>query len=63
MNGSGDEAMAAVGRRYQQLQDFISKEMSSSTVWRCGKIEIGIYLVMITKDGHCLALHTTSIET
>lgn len=63
MNNGGDEAMVAVGARYKTLFDFISANTSSSSVWRCGKIEIGIYIVMITKDGHSLALHTTSIET
>lgn len=63
MHAGGDEAMSAVGARYQKLFDLIRQETSSSTVWRCGRIEIGIYIVMITKDDHCLVLHTTSIET
>ena len=63
MNNSGDASMTAVGGRYKMLHDFIRANSSSTSVWRCGKIEIGIYVVMNTRDGHCFVLHTTSIET
>ena len=63
MNNGGDENMMKIGKRYAAMQEFIHTNLSSASIWRCGKIEIGIYIVMNTKDGHCLVLHTTSIET
>lgn len=63
MGNGGDDSMIAVGERYGKLQQLIDSNSTSSSIWRCGRIEIGIYIVMNTTDGHCLALHTTSIET
>lgn len=59
----GNNDMKAMGLRYKKLQVFIDKTFFSSTVFRCGKIKVGIYIVMQTNEGHTLILKTVSIET
>lgn len=59
----GDDEMKKVGARYRKLYDFIQSNFESCSIWRSGKIEISIYIVCCSRDGDCLALKTTSIET
>lgn len=63
LNLSGDEALAAMSQQYRHLFDFIKQNSSQLKVWRCGKIEIDIYITMLTESGKTLALKTVSIET
>ena len=60
---SGDDIMKASGRRFNKLQSFIVSNSADVTVWRSGRIEVGIYIVITAKDGQVLVLKTISIET
>jgi len=60
---SEDEQMKTIARRYKELETFISSNSSGATVWRCGKIEVGVFIVITAKDGTVIVLKTTSIET
>ena len=60
---SDDEAMKAIAQRYKKLESFLLANAADITVWRCGRIEIGVYIVISLKNGHVLALKTTAIET
>lgn len=60
---SGDEQMKVVASRYEKLQAFIQENAASVEVLRCGKIEVGVYIVMRTKKNEVVVLRTTSIET
>lgn len=60
---SGDEVMIADADRYEQLYQLLKSSSNKIQVWRCGKIQVGVYVVIITEDGQSLVLKTTSIET
>lgn len=60
---SGDEQEAATAKQFQRLQDFLASQGSPVRVWRCGRIEIGVYIVCRLADGHRIGLKTTAIET
>jgi Nuclease A inhibitor-like protein len=60
---SDDAVRQADAPRYKKLKDFIISNAASVTVWRSGKIEVAIYIVITAKDDHLLALKTTSVET
>lgn len=59
----GDEPSKRAALRYQELQSFIAGKASSCYVCRCGKVRVGIFVVMRFKDEHVLVLKTTAIET
>lgn len=60
---SGDEMMIVDADRYEQLYELLKSSSNEIQVWRCGKIQVGVYVVIITEDGQSLVLKTTSIET
>lgn len=60
---SGDPAEASAARQYQELQDFFQSHTQPVRVWRCGRIEIGVYIIGTLADGHRVGLKTISIET
>jgi cystathionine beta-lyase family protein involved in aluminum resistance len=60
---SGDEVMIAIADRYKKLQSFIGINSNNFTVWKCGRIEIDIYITIETNDANIIVLKTTSIET
>ena len=60
---SDDEAMKDIAGRYKKLESFLLANAVDLIVWRCGRIEIGVYIVISLKNGHVLALKTTAIET
>lgn len=60
---SGDEQMMADAEKYKKLFDFLQANAASVDTWRCGKIEVGVYIIIHTKDDHVLVLQTTSVET
>lgn len=60
---SGDEEMNKVSDRYKKLRDFLADKSLHTQLWRCGKIQVGIYFVITSQDGHVIVLKTTGIET
>ena len=60
---SGDPEMNKVADQYKKLRDFLSDKSLHTQLWRCGKIQVGIYFVITSQDGHMIVLKTTSIET
>jgi hypothetical protein len=60
---SGDKAMLADTDRYAQLLQFLKINTAKLQAWKCGNIQVGIYLILTIKDSRQLVLHTTSIET
>jgi hypothetical protein len=60
---SGDDVMIAIAERYKKLQSFLATNTSDVLVWRFGKIEVGVYIVIQTKNAELLVLKTTAIET
>jgi hypothetical protein len=62
MIGGGDRP-ELVAQQYRNLADFIHSNTKKSILYRCGKIQVGIYIVLITEEGKVFVLKTTSIET
>jgi len=62
MIGGGDMP-ELVAQQYRNLAAFIHSNTKKSILYRCGKIQVGIYIVLITEDGKVFVLKTTSIET
>lgn len=60
---SGAVQMEDAAKRYEALEQFIGCHAQSSAVYRCGRIEVGIYIVMYLPEGNTLALKTISVET
>ncbi|MEP7080127.1 MAG: nuclease A inhibitor family protein [Ginsengibacter sp.] len=60
---SGDDVMIAVAGRYKKLQSFLASNAQDVSIWRFGKTEVGIYIVIQTHDAGFAVLKTTSIET
>ena len=60
---SGDDVMKASGERLRKLQSFIANNSADVAVWRSGRIEVGIYIIITAKDGQVLVLRTISVET
>jgi hypothetical protein len=60
---SGDPEMNKVADRYKKLRDFLTDKSLHTQLWRCGKIQVGIYFVITGQDGHVIVLKTTGIET
>ncbi|HAN65540.1 MAG TPA: hypothetical protein DCQ34_04360 [Chitinophagaceae bacterium] len=49
--------------RYKALQEYIRDNFSSSMVYRCGKIRVGIYIVIPETAQDYIVLRSTSVET
>ena len=60
---NGDKEMKKIAERYKKLQNFLSTNASDVSVWRSGKIQVGIYILISTREGLTFVLKTTSIET
>ena len=60
---SGDAQMGETAKRYEALEQFINCNAQSSAVYRCGRIEVGVYIVMRLPEGNLLVLKTISVET
>lgn len=63
LQSSGDPVREADVDRYKKLQSFINSHAATTTVLRSGRIEISVYVLITEKDGHTIALKTTSVET
>lgn len=59
----GGEKPERVAEQYRNLAEFIHTNTKKSILYRCGRIQVGIYIVLVTEDGNVYILKTTSIET
>jgi Nuclease A inhibitor-like protein len=49
--------------KYKKLQQAIGATLSGARVFRIGRVNIDVYIVGKTKDGHWAGLKTRSVET
>lgn len=57
------EAEQAIAVRFQTLGNLLHETLEEIQVFRCGEIELEIYIVGHTPKGHWIALHTSAVET
>lgn len=60
---SEDELSQSFAKKYKELYQFIIQACTSSLVLKCGKIEVGVFIVLEFKNGKFTLLKTISIET
>jgi hypothetical protein len=58
-----DEISNAFAIKYKELYQFIIQSCISSIVLKCGKIEVGVFIILEFKNGEFGLLKTISIET
>jgi hypothetical protein len=63
LKNSGDDAVMPIADRYENLYDFMKENTTALAVWRCGRIEIDIYITMEVSTGGMMVLKTISVET
>lgn len=62
--GLGNDAYSLqMANRYKALQEYIRNNFSSCMVYRCGKIRVGIYIVIPETAQDYIVLRSTSVET
>jgi len=49
--------------KYKSLQDYIRQHFTSSMVYRCGKIRVGLYIILPVSGQDYIVLRSTSVET
>jgi hypothetical protein len=60
---SEDELSKSFARKYKDLYQFIIQACTSSLVLKCGKIEVGVFIILELKNGSFTSLKTISVET
>jgi thymidylate kinase len=60
---SEDELSKSFAKKYKELYQFIIQECTSSKVFKCGKIEVGIFIILEFKNESFTLLKTISVET
>jgi len=60
---SEDELSKSFARKYKDLYQFIIQACTSSLVLKCGKIEVGVFIILELKNGSFTLLKTISVET
>ena len=63
MEYASDEMSQSFAIKYKNLFQFITESCTSSCVLKCGKIEVGVYIVMELKSKSFVLLKTVSVET
>jgi hypothetical protein len=53
----------AIAKQFQALQTLLHQTLEDIQVFRCGKIEIDIYIVGRSPKGDWVVLHTAAVET
>ncbi len=53
----------AISQKFQSLQSLLHQTLENIQVFRCGEIEIEIYIVGRNAQGDWIVLHTTAVET
>lgn len=62
-NESGDPLLKTFAEKYSTLLDFLNRNMFKTQVFKCGKVEVGVYVVLSLKDDAVVVLKTISVET
>jgi hypothetical protein len=60
---SEDELSQSFAKKYKELYQFIIQSCKSSIVVKCGKIEVGVFIIMEFKNESFAVLKTISVET
>jgi len=60
---SEDELSKSFAKKYKDLYQFIIQACTSSLVLKCGKIEVGVFIILELKNGSFTLLKTISVET
>jgi hypothetical protein len=60
---SEDELSKSFAKKYKDLYQFIIQASKSSLVLKCGKIEVGVFIILELKNGSFSLLKTISVET
>ena len=60
---SEDELSKSFAKKYKDLYQFIIQDCTSSLVLKCGKIEVGVFIILELKNGSFTLLKTISVET
>ena len=60
---SEDELSKSYAKKYKELYQFIIQACKSSLVLKCGKIEVGVFIVMEFLNESFVVLKTISVET
>jgi hypothetical protein len=58
-----DDISQSFAKKYKDLYEFIIDTCKSSSVLKCGKIEVGVYIILELKNGSFVLLETISVET
>jgi thymidylate kinase len=58
-----DELSQSFAKKYKELYQFIIQACKSSLVLKCGKIEVGVFIILEFKNGSFTSLKTISVET
>ncbi len=58
----GEEEMALV-KRYRALVKLLKKSLTQLQIFRFGEINLEVYIVGQTVEGHWIGLHTQAVET
>jgi hypothetical protein len=53
----------AIAEQFQNLQMLLQQSLEEIQVYRCGEIELEIYIVGRTRQGDWIILHTAAVET
>jgi Nuclease A inhibitor-like protein len=53
----------AIAKQFQALQSLLHQTLEDIQVFRCGDIEIDIYIVGRSQKGDWIVLHTKAVET
>lgn len=62
--GLGKDAYSVqMTEKYKALQAYIREHFTSSMVYRCGKIRVGVYIVLPVSEKDFIVLRSTSVET
>ncbi len=58
-----DDLSQLFAKKYRELYQFIIQSCKSTIVLKCGKIEVGVYIILEMKNESFLLLKTISVET
>jgi Nuclease A inhibitor-like protein len=53
----------AIAEQFQTLQTLLHQSLEDIQIFRCGEVEIEIYIVGRSPKGDWIVLHTTAVET
>lgn len=60
---SSDPVTIVTASRFEALQQILSQVLNQIQVYRCGEVELEIYILGHFQDNDWVVLHTTAVET